>query len=131
MSTVMQRDTISISGKAWVGDLCYLLGYSDEEHAKWMKLLHDTDFFEGSAIGVLNGETVLAYSTMHGDGVYMDQFENEYPVDAGLIGVAPLSIVPKDALKLGAVHEFANLEVTCSNNNGRLRFGHVLIDTDF
>jgi len=33
-----------------------------------------------------------AGSTAHGDGTYNDQFGNEYPVDAGLIGIMPIEM---------------------------------------
>lgn len=118
------------TGMFWVGDLCYLLGHSDEEHEQWMDLLHETDFFDGEAIGTLKGEKVIGFNTKHGDGVYNDQYGNEYPVDAGIIGIAPRSIVPDDALELGALHQFTD-DIVCSNTDGFMSFnGMVLIDTD-
>ena len=68
---------------------------------------------------------------MHGDGVYSDQFNNSYPVDAGLIGCIKIDdiIDPKADTSLGATIYFDE-PFECFSDNGVLHFGHISIDTD-
>ena len=68
---------------------------------------------------------------MYGDGIYSDQFDNSYSVDAGLIGCIKVDdiIDPDASTDLGAVVEFYEA-FECFSDNGVLHFGHVSIDTD-
>ena len=50
---------------------------------------------------VLNFAT---YSTMHGDGCYLDNEEYEYPVDAGLIGCIRLDDINDPKFDRDNVH---------------------------
>lgn len=75
-------------GKYFLGDPCYAV---PDRH--WMNLLTSCDFFRDTPIGEVDGHKVLGFSTAHGDGCYEDQFENEYPVDAGMIGLVPEALI--------------------------------------
>lgn len=70
--------------------------------------------------------------TAFGDGVYMDEERNLYPVDSGSIGIMPLEKikVSNKIMKLGRIIQMPE-SFSIENQNGRLRFGNVLIDTDF
>ena len=116
------------AGKYYVGDLCYVM------HDRWDELCNLT--IQDNK--VLNGEFTLSdgtrfalFSTMYGDGCYEDQYGNQYPVDAGLIGcilVNDISPEERGNIKSGAVHEFA-YSFTPSEHDGVIVFGDFRIDT--
>lgn len=65
------------AGKYYVGDLCYVV----KEYSDWMKLLEDTNYFQNENQSY-KGYPIFAESTAYGDGVYYDQDDREYSVDA-------------------------------------------------
>lgn len=75
------------AGDYYIGDLCYVL--SDElYHGVW------GDNFGYDPGYITNGTISFAMeSTAYGDGEYEDDEGNKYPVDAGIIGIAPVSIL--------------------------------------
>jgi len=118
------------AGQYYIGDLCYVM--SD---AEW------NDFCSITIQGhrCLSGEFVLndgrrfaTYQTKYGDGLYKDQFENQYGVDAGLIGCIRIEDIRVDKYnikELGSIVEFKTDFVT-SYEDGVIKIGHVMIDTD-
>jgi len=118
------------AGQYYIGDLCYVM--SD---AEW------NDFCSITIQGhrCLSGEFVLndgrrfaTYQTKYGDGLYQDQFENRYGVDAGLIGCIRIEDIRVDKYnikELGSIVEFKTDFVT-SYEDGVIKIGHVMIDTD-
>lgn len=118
------------AGQYYIGDLCYVM--SD---AEW------NDFCSITIQGhrCLSGEFVLndgrrfaTYQTKYGDGLYKDQFENQYGVDAGLIGCIRIEDIRVDKYnikELGSIVEFKTDFVT-SCEDGVIKIGHVMIDTD-
>ena len=117
------------AGEYYIGDLCYVM------HKEWDEFCDLTISPEG---GCLNGEFTLADGrrfffgqTSYGDGVYHDNRGNEYPVDAGLIGiiaVKDISAEDQKNLNLGAVHNFPS-NIYVEAENGVFYFGYVCIDT--
>lgn len=71
----------------FLGDPCYAVRGDD-----WDVLLNSCDFFD-NPVGEIKGFKVYASSTAYGDGVYTGSTGNEYPVDAGLIGLVPVEYV--------------------------------------
>lgn len=131
------------AGTYYIGDPCYAF-----QGNNWDKILDETGFFELDKI--TNG--MWAGSTAFGDGTYTDQFSNEYPVDAGLIGIMPIEICDfgdirwengdwidkrgitmsngeKFEFKPGNVATFER-DFTVNYENGKFEFGHIVIDTN-
>jgi hypothetical protein len=112
------------AGKYVLGDPCYSV---PDEH--WDALLASCEYFN-EPVGTVNGVKVLAFSTKWGDGCYQDQFENEYGVDAGLIGLVPIALATKGDSTYTTIVEFSTPTVCSTNGEGKLTFGKYVIDTD-
>jgi hypothetical protein len=124
------------AGKYILGDPCYAVPDSD-----WDALLKSCNFFE-SPIGYIKDGLqefpVVAFSTRWGDGCYAGTDGNSYPVDAGLIGLVPVEVVGMESSQseFGSVNTDCTVvtfttAVKCSTDGqGKLRFGHITIDTD-
>ncbi len=120
------------AGHYILGDPCYVVPDSD-----WDSLLQSCNYFENPIGYVKDGIQefpVLAFSTLWGDGCYKGTDGNTYPVDAGLIGLVPVEILGKDVHNLrGDLSKIVTFDKTikCSrDSDGKLRFGHITIDTD-
>ena len=109
------------AGTYYVGDPCYVF-----ERPSWELLGAQTDWFT-NPVATLNGRKMLAFGTAYGDGVYEDGYHNEYPVDAGLIGVVPIEMIEKS--HKGYIVVFSR-PFYCSSENGRLSFDQIVIDTN-
>ena len=114
-----------------IGDPCYHV-----PDAEWDSVLDESGFFNGqcwASFRTFNGRTgtVVAFSTVYGDGVYQDAAGRRYPVDAGLIGLIPLEDVDPNALDLSCANviEFKT-SITCKEKEGVITFGFVEVDTD-
>lgn len=79
------------AGQYYIGDPCYVIS----DHNKWMAFLNSCDFFEASVEASIGDDKFWASPTAYGDGVYESNKGGRFPVDAGLIGIVPLSIVEK------------------------------------
>lgn len=117
------------AGKYYIGDLCYVM------HDKWDAFCEVTIQKGKVLYGKFDveGVEVCQFGTMYGDGEYPDQFGRIYSVDAGLIGcimVGDIVECKDNNVKLGHVVEFAEpFECYVDNDNGRLYFGHICIET--
>ena len=81
-----------------ITDICYVLS-RDVYFDFWIEKKDGAD-----GIFEVNGFSFAVGSTAYGDGLYIDNYGNKYPVDAGIIGLVPLELVgKKDGLRLGAV----------------------------
>jgi hypothetical protein len=111
------------AGKYYLGDPCYTLGGD-----KWLDVLKQSDYFDKPY--VKGKKMAVAFGTAYGDGQYMDQYGNEYPVDAGMIGLVPVSMAT--IKKPTGVHMFTFTEpIECEDRgDGVLYFGGYAIDTD-
>lgn len=115
------------AGKWYIGDLCYVLGNRWDE---FCNLTIDGNNVKEGAFTMADGTQFITFGTAYGDGTYLDQEGNEYPVDAGLIGCVLADKVDSDArLDLGKVHVFEN-DVWAHSDGKVLTFGHIEIDTD-
>ena len=93
---------------------------------------------EQISLGEVQGQKVLAFGTAYGDGVYADQFGNEFPVDAGLIGLVPEALVDMEELHANYPESHSELgiwvkydyETVCETDGKTLRFGKHRIETD-
>jgi len=128
------------AGKYWVGDLCYVMHEEwDEVCGLFFKGRDDHGANEG-LFELKDGRKFVSFNTKYGDGGYYDEAENEYGVDAGLIGCILLSDIrssDENTLNGGHVHEF-DTPFSCSGGrseqghdwDGVIRIGHVEISTD-
>ena len=84
----------------FIGDICYVL--DDKVYDGVWGNLHD--YMDG-IFEVPGTDTCFAVAAAaDGDGEYYDEEGNNYPVDAGVIGVVPLELVENsDGLNLGRV----------------------------
>ena len=125
------------AGSYVLGDPCYCF----PDHDEWMELLESCEYFnapigsirrtKANTFNAMETFKVLAFSTRWGDGCYQGTDGRMYPVDAGLIGLVPLEVIGSDRRDdLGTVVVF-NKPTKCSTDGeGKLRFGHITIDTD-
>lgn len=114
------------AGTYWLGDPCYAVPQD-----LWMSLLNSCDFFN-KPVGTVQGKDgrtyhVLAFGTAYGDGCYTDQQGNDYPVDAGLIGLTPVGLVESYPHGTKMV-EFTE-DTLCTCVGGNMQFGKYKIDT--
>jgi hypothetical protein len=87
-------DVTAPAGEYYLGDPCYAVG----PHEDWIQLLETCDYFAKPVGQLPDGTQVIAFSTAYGDGLFPDNYGNEYPVDAGLIGLVPVTPAAEAAL---------------------------------
>jgi len=108
-------------GRYFLGDVCYCFGKS------WGDILDKTDFFNDALEH--NGQLLIAFGTAYGDGTYFDQFGNKFPVDAGLIGLTPVSMIEKEGgensewLKSAGIFIDVGEDFYAENKGGDMKFG--------
>ena len=123
-------------GEYYIGDLCYVL---DD---RWNEVC-DATIVEKTCLdgehALKDGALFAMYGTAHGDGEYLDDDGNAYPVDSGSIGCIDLMHLPeyyrekRDKIDsdggLGHVRVFdSSFKTGCVD--GVIVFGRVRIDTD-
>jgi hypothetical protein len=113
------------AGNYWVGDPCYAF----EDHSLWMRLLESADYMENPQIlnAKADGHMFVASGTAYGDGVYTDQEGNEFPVDAGLIGVTPAR--EGEEVPFGTTVRRFTAPFTVSYDRGMINIGPLAIET--
>ena len=128
------------AGKYYVGDLCYVLHEAWDEFCSLTIEGHKC--LEGE-FTLKDGRRFATYSTMHGDGVYRDQYKREYDVDAGLIGcilVDDINMTDPDSINYltgGQIVDFPSDFTTRGGRSdmgqdwdGVIQFGSLYIETD-
>ncbi len=131
--TTTYKSHIVPAGKYLLGDPCYVIRDKD-----WLDFCNQHSYNEtdNNACVTLNDSTqVVAFSTYYGDGCYTDQNGNSFPVDAGLIGLVPISYIEESTQKnltdyrdLCTLVEFEE-DALCFTVDGILTFGNYIIDT--
>jgi len=119
---------ILMAGNYFVGDISYVLSDSDYD-----LILEESGFFNLKTTKQWNGKyrgyPIFVASTLYGDGVYDDNYDRKYFVDAGIIGIVPIeALEAKSNIEIGNLLEF-NTDFMVSYDNGVFRFGNVVIDT--
>lgn len=118
------------AGTYYIGDLCYVM------HPEWDEFCSLTTNGHNVLDGEFNlkdGRRFATFTTKWGDGTYKDEQGHAYGVDAGLIGCINVNdITPSELenLKDGRVIEFVQ-DFSTFSAGGVIRFGSVVIDTDF
>ena len=103
------------AGKYYIGDLCYVLGDS----------IYDTIFggfgYESGLYKKKNtSEFFFVSGTAYGDGCYVGSDSKEFCVDAGIIGICPITCMSKDDGG-GHIYTFTD-PVECIFKNGIFKF---------
>lgn len=74
-------------GEYWLGDPGYSI--KDEDWDGWLKTAHRRGNVYDGKIPPTNFRA-MAFRTHEGDDTFYDQFDREFPVDSGLIGLVPV-----------------------------------------
>jgi hypothetical protein len=111
-------------GTYYVGDLCYV--FNGEKLDK----VADAPHLGGGLHEDADGMLFYEFQTSYGDGEYVDHKGRKYPVDAGSIGCVDAKHIVKEDMPKGCGHIITFTKpFKCSAKDGRMLFGHVLIDT--
>lgn len=113
------------AGEYWVGDPCYSV--PDERWHEWLDLA-GSDNYKRVLLAELDGKPVIGINTSSGDGYYTDEQGRGYSVDAGLIGLTPVSLVTEDEPFSSHKVIFEN-DFECHYIDGKIVLGHITIDT--
>lgn len=118
------------AGQYYIGDLCYVM--SDAEWDDFCSITIQGHRCLSGEFVLNDGRRFATYQTKYGDGLYKDQFGNQYGVDAGLIGcirIDDIRVEKYNIKELGSIVEFKTDFVT-SCEDDVIKIGHVMIDTD-
>ena len=122
------------AGTYWIGDPCYVFPNSGPQEHYWDDILDKADFFSIPCEVTVDEVTVLAGSTRYGDGSYMGNDGIGYGVDAGLLGIIPLSTINflnnnhQELERLGTFYYFDD-DFQVVIKDGHFNFYKVIIDT--
>lgn len=120
------------AGQYYIGDLCYVMHKEWDEVCEYICDWTDSGKVTEGEFTLKDGRRFAVYNTAYGDGCYDDQYGNSYGVDAGVIGcilTSDISPEDKDNVSDGQVHLFGK-EFATYTDEGKLYFGHIMIDTD-
>ncbi len=100
MNKVESRNQVTAefpAGEYYIGDICYVLTEKEWDEILKQCINEEThQCYDGEFL--VNGQKLFMASTAYGDGVYNDSFGRSYGVDAGDIGICPVSIISKEKL---------------------------------
>lgn len=125
------------AGRYYVGDLCYVM--TDAEWEQFCKITISGHKVLDGEFELPDGRKFATYCTAYGDGLYRDQMDNSYSVDAGLIGCIKREDIRADKYEdlsdLGTFVDFPSDFVTSGGRgekdwDGVIQFGHIMIETD-
>jgi hypothetical protein len=126
---IKKVEVIVPKGNYVIGDPCYAV--PDED---WDDLLSSCNYFQSPIGYVRRGFKdkvfVLAFGTKWGDGCYLGSDGHEYGVDAGLLGLVPVELLEDISQHDGIIVNFPKDALCIDDGSGKLRFGHITIDTD-
>lgn len=87
------------AGEYYIGDPCYVI-----DDALWGEFCNLSFTVGEQGVFEFRGHKCFISSTNYGDGTYYDQMTRAYPVDAGIIGAIPWTLVAKE--HKGCGHKF-------------------------
>jgi len=127
------------AGDYYIGDPCYVLaadGYPDDRWSKFCNLLYDHN--KQREVTEFEGVPMYAAGTANGDGEFLGTDNFAYGVDAGLIGIVPLSLCTDTARlerakehALGRFVTFTKEFEAESNGEGVFYFDDIVINTGY
>lgn len=102
-------------GTYYIGDLCYVLG--DDVYDN---VYGEYDYQDGVYANSDTNEIFMVGGTAYGDGFYEGSDGNDFAVDAGIIGITPISCTRKNE---GGGHLYTFTKpVKCTFKNGIFKF---------
>ncbi len=119
---------ISLSGKFYIGDPCYVLS-DDIYYGVW----DDKYNFKDGQIYCEDGLAFIVHGTAWGDGEYDGTNGKSYGVDSGTLAVIPIELVSKeDGLEYGSVETSNAAELEYEDGLFKFKFDDhtVEVDTD-
>lgn len=126
------------TGEYWLGDPCYSFSSNDgrkyPEGVDPDKIWRDELFDEGdfyNPIQTCSLGTIYSFFTQYGDGGYRDNFGNSFCVDAGMIGLVPVGMMPPPRADLAIKVVFTEPTLCHRTREGVLTFGSHIIETNW
>jgi hypothetical protein len=121
MSTFFER--LFKAGKYYIGDICYVVNDNN-----WSKILEDTNHFKNRNFEY-KGKKCFVDRTAYGDGLYTDQYDKKYYVDAGIIGIMSVDVLDGNFEGDGGqIIEFDS-DFFVYADKGIFHFGNIIINT--
>lgn len=119
------------AGKYWLGDPYYVVNKKNNPALSWDDFCFEQWISTTGEVTIL-GEKCIVFNTKHGDGIYITNNGLSCPVDSGMIGLVPVSLVGENPPESwgNTLITFEN-DFECFNTDGILYFGHIEIDTDY
>lgn len=113
-------------GNYYIGDPCYFI--KDEDWMDFLDQLTGQEYEGGTGEVNFKGKTLFTSSTKYGDGTYLDNGDNRYPVDTGLISVIPTNIYQENPQIKGY---YIDTTFVCEtvDDEGVIRIGDIEIYT--
>jgi len=115
----MTNSVIIPKGTYFLGDPCYAI-----DNADWHDFLDRTDFMD--SVDDQNGKIAFGFSTAYGDGTYKASNGYKFGVDSGTIGLVHIDRASDTTG--GQVITF-DRDTLCTNDNGKMTFGNIRINT--
>ena len=114
------------AGEYYLGDPLYFFKKED-----WQKVLDTCRLFQDPIGKSTNGWPVLGFSTAYGDGLFRGSDGFYYAVDSGIIGLILTDGITGEIAKVERLCQKVQFpeETICSNDDGRMKFGTIVIDT--
>ena len=118
----MSHELMLPPGDYYLGDPCYVV-------QDWEDFLTEFWKFDRGGVFKFQGKTCAAFYTKYGDGQYevVEGAWGTLPVDAGMIGMIPMSIAG-DAGVAGVDVELRQ-PAKCWESDGWLHFGDIVVNT--
>ena len=121
---------INVKNGFYIGDLCYALN-----EKVYDEVWGSNNYEDGQYVDPKTKAEFAMVGTAHGDGEYESDVGAFFPVDAGIIGVADLSICDKDTSFGKVVPDYSGI-VFIEYNDGTITvswgdYGEINIYTDY
>ena len=112
LKSLVTSGTIKSNIGFYIGDCCYAL--DGKTYAKWGDARYKNGIIK---VGDYENAKFIVAHTAYGDGVYYDNHNNRYPVDAGVISAIPYEILEKQETWKKAAEKVASKKSIVSNND--------------
>jgi hypothetical protein len=126
MGRMSMSDVVILpKGKYFIGDPCYAI------RDNWDEFCDES--FKKDTMDSYKGTPMFCHGTAYGDGYFRGSDKKNYGVDAGIIGVVPMSLVTETDMnelkRLGTVKIFKE-DFKCFYNQGMFFIGKIIINTN-
>lgn len=114
------------AGEYYLGDPYYFFKKED-----WQKVLDTCRLFQDPIGKSPNGQPVLGFATVYGDGLFRGSDGLSYGVDSGLLGLIRADGITREIEEVERLCQKVRFskKTICSNDEGIMKFGTIVIDT--